>query len=173
MNKIRKFQVTIIGSSDANEIECKTAFELGYYIAKKGWVLINGGRTGVMEASSKGSYEAGGISIGILPGDYIDGGNSYSTISIPTTIGFARNCITVASADVVIVVGGKTGSLCELTYAWQYGKKIIACSWIEGVSKEYAGKILDNKQSKPILKADNLEQVFNFLEIEYKNFLNL
>jgi len=168
--KARKFQVTIIGSSDSTDEQYKTAYEIASYIAKKGWVLINGGRTGVMEASSKGVYENNGISVAILPYDSIDSGNRYSTISIPTTIGFARNCITVASADCVVIVGGKSGTLCELTFAWQYNKKIISCAWIEGVSKDYAGKKLDDKREDPILKADNLNGVFKLLEIEYMNF---
>lgn len=173
MKKIRKFQVTLIGSSEASDVEKDIAYKIGYFIGKNGWVLINGGRSGVMEASSKGAYDANGLSVGILPDMYIDGGNIYSTISIPTTIGFARNCITVAAADVVVVVGGKSGTLCELTYAWQYDKSIICCSWIDGVSKEYAGKLMDYKRSKPIIKADNLDDIFEFLNKEYENFLTL
>lgn len=173
MKRIRKFQVTVIGSSDASDIEYDVAYKIGYFIGKNGWVLINGGRSGVMEASSKGAYDANGINVGILPDVYIDAGNSYLTISIPTSIGFARNCITVAAADVVVVVGGKSGTLCELTYAWQYNKDIICCSWIDGVSKDYAGKFVDDKRIKPLIKAEKIEEVYDFLTKEYENFLNL
>ncbi len=170
--KARKFQVSIIGSSDATQIQYNAAYDLASYIAKKGWILINGGRTGVMEASAKAAFENNGICVAILPSDSLDSGNIYSTIVIPTTIGYARNCITVSSADVVVVVGGKSGTLCELTYAWQYGKTIIAAAWIDGVSKDYAGKLLDDKRDMPIIKAENLNEIFDLLDNEYKKFIS-
>jgi uncharacterized protein (TIGR00725 family) len=171
MKRLRKFQVTIIGSSDASKSEYDTAYQLGYFIGKNNWILINGGRTGVMEASSKGAYDANGICVAILPGDFIDSGNIYSTISIPTTIGYARNCITVASADVVVVVGGKSGTLCELTYAWQYNKPIICCSWIDGVSKNYAAVCIDDKRDQPTIKSEKIEDVYDLLTKIYRNLM--
>mgnify|MGYP001203914434 CR=1 FL=1 len=170
MKNARKFQVTVIGSNEASSIEYDTAYKVGSFIAKNGWILINGGRSGVMEASSKGANDSGGIAVAILPDSFLDEANIYSSIVIPTTIGFARNCITVASADVVVVIGGKSGTLSELTFAWQYNKPIIACGWIDGISKDYAGKILDDKRNKPILKADNLQMLFNLIEEENKKF---
>ncbi|MCR4421372.1 MAG: TIGR00725 family protein [Spirochaetales bacterium] len=172
MKRVRKFQVTIIGSSEASHLEYDTAYKLGYFIGKNNWVLINGGRTGVMEASSKGAYDAKGICVAILPGELIDSGNIYSTISIPTTIGYARNCITVASGDVIVIVGGKSGTLCELTYAWQYNKPIICCSWIDGVSKDYAGVFVDDKRSVPTIKSEKIEDVYDLLIRMYENFLD-
>lgn len=173
MKRFRKFQVTIIGSSEASDIEYDIAYKIGSFIAKRGWILINGGRTGVMEASSKGCHESNGISVALLPFDSFEGSNKYATIVIPTTIGYARNCITVASADCVIVVGGKSGTLCELTYAWQYGKTIIACSWIDGVSKDYAGKILDDKRLEPICKAENIEKLYYLIDEQFQKYIKI
>ncbi|MFN3411992.1 MAG: TIGR00725 family protein [Exilispira sp.] len=173
MKRARKFQVSIIGSSNATKVENDLSYDLGCFIGGKGWVLINGGRTGVMEASSRGCYDANGISVAILPFDSIDAVNIYSTISIATTIGYARNCITVASADVVVVVGGKSGTLCELTYAWQYNKPIICCSWIDGVSKNFAGICIDDKRVEPTIRAENIDEVYSLLNNFYKNFIKL
>ncbi|ADY73700.1 hypothetical protein Dester_1063 [Desulfurobacterium thermolithotrophum DSM 11699] len=45
----------------------KVAEEIGYLVAKRGYVLICGGLFGVMEAGAKGAKKAGGLTIGILP----------------------------------------------------------------------------------------------------------
>jgi len=143
----RKFQVCLLGSSRADPVLGEQAYAIGRFIGEKGWILLNGGRIGVMEYSSKGCAEAGGISVGILPYDEIDRANPYTAVSIPTGIGWARNSITAIAGDVIILLGGESGTLCELTYAWQAKKKILACSWVEGVSKQFAGKKLDSKHT--------------------------
>ncbi len=48
---------------------CTTAYQLGQLLAQRGWVTLCGGRSsGVMEAVSRGAKEAGGLTVGILPG---------------------------------------------------------------------------------------------------------
>lgn len=65
-----KTVIGVMGPGDnATKEECDSAFELGKLIANKGWILLTGGRNvGVMEAASRGAKEAGGLTIGILPG---------------------------------------------------------------------------------------------------------
>jgi len=173
---IRKFQVSIIGSSVCNEIIKSEAYKIGHLIGKKGFVLINGGRTGVMEASEKGCIDANGVVIGIIPDPFFDNHNDYCSIVIPTGIGFARNIITALAGDIILVVGGESGTLCELSYAWAYKKDIICCSWIEGVSKEYAGKKLDNKfvddQNYKVISALNIEHLNEIIDTFYNKFIN-
>ena len=53
--------VAVIGSSSATQEEQRIAEDVGRLIAKNGWILVNGGLGGVMEASAKGAFEAGGI----------------------------------------------------------------------------------------------------------------
>ncbi|HOJ28319.1 MAG TPA: hypothetical protein PL059_04540, partial [Spirochaetota bacterium] len=69
---MKKTQIVIIGSADDTE-HYDTAYAIGSFVAKNGWVLITGGRTGVMEAASKGAHDHGGIVVGILPFDRFDG----------------------------------------------------------------------------------------------------
>jgi len=169
---VRKFQVCVIGSSDATYEQYSTAYEIGKYAGTKGWVLINGGRGGVMEASSKGAEESSGVAVSIFPFDDIDKANAYTTISIATTIGYARNCITVASGDCVVIVGGKSGTLCELTFAWQMGKTIFSCSWVEGVSMNYADKKLDDKREDRVIAVHDLTELFEKLDNFYEDWLS-
>lgn len=173
--KNRKFQISIIGSSVCSEEIKNEAYKIGYIIGKKGFVLINGGRTGVMEAVSKGCIDGGGLVVGILPDSEFNKDNGFCSIVIPTGIGYARNIITALAGDIIIVISGEAGTLCELSYAWNFKKNIIACSWIDGVSKQYAGKILDKKfinidPDYKIIDAKNLEELDVFIEKFYIDF---
>ena len=93
------------------------AREVGFLIGKKGAILICGGKSGVMEASARGAKEAGGITIGILPGASADEANPYIDIPIVTDLGNARNAINVLTSQVIIAIHGSYGTLSEIALA--------------------------------------------------------
>ena len=133
---MRHIQIAVIGSSGIVEYY-EEARIIGAFIAENGWILINGGRDGIMEASAKGAAEKGGIVIGIHPGDSLDEANPYCTAVIPTGMGFARNAVNILSADVVVAISGGFGTLTELAYAMLYGKPIVCCTFTGGWSEEF------------------------------------
>lgn len=134
---MRKKQVVVIGSSDETAF-LEEALAIGGFIADRGYVLITGGRGGIMEAVSRGAAEAGGTVIGILPGNTHDGANPYCGIVIPTGIGFARNAVNVLAADVVVAIGGSFGTLSEIAYSRTFGKPLICCTFSEGWARDFA-----------------------------------
>jgi len=160
----RKKQVLVIGDSGFFPEKNAIAYKVGKFIAQNGWVLITGGRDGVMDAATKGSSDAGGVSVAITPFDNLNDATPYASIVVPTGIGFARNYINVLSSDVVVVIGGGAGTLSEIAYAWQFNKPIIACSFVEGWSRELAGKSVDYRPRDPIINASSLEEVFYHLK---------
>ncbi len=87
--------------------------------------LICGGRGGVMEAACKGARDAGGHTIGVLPGEDASRANQHVEFPIVTGIGRARNVIVVLTADAVIAVDGSHGTLSEIAYAIQFGKPLV------------------------------------------------
>jgi hypothetical protein len=89
-----------------------------------------------MEAACRGAKEAGGTTLGILPGSDRAAANPYVDFALPTGLGEARNALVVRAADVVIAVGGGYGTLSEIALALRSGKPVIGLgSWdIEGVS---------------------------------------
>jgi uncharacterized protein (TIGR00725 family) len=93
------------------------AREVGFLIGRKGAILICGGKSGVMEASARGAREAGGITIGILPGASASEANPYIDIPIVTDLGNARNAINVLTSQVVIAIHGSYGTLSEIALA--------------------------------------------------------
>ena len=162
---MRYRQIVVIGNHKAREIQASTAYTIGQYIAEKKFVLICGGRGGVMEAAAHGASKKGGIVVGIIPDDSFSGANRYCSIVLPTGIGYARNSVNVLAADLVVSIGGEKGTLTELAYAWHYGKRIIACSFTGGWSEKMAGTCIDESRSDPIIDAKTLDDIYHELDL--------
>jgi hypothetical protein len=112
----KKF-IAVIGSGDCSAQEARLAEEVGKELARHGAVLVCGGLGGVMAAACKGATLAGGLTIGILPGDSRRSANPYVQIPIVTSLGEARNVIVVKTAQAVIAIGGGYGTLSEIGHA--------------------------------------------------------
>ncbi len=126
--------ISVFGGRLASDEEYALAEELGKEIAKQGWLLLCGGRGGIMEAVSKGCDQQGGTVIAILPGIDDSDANNYVTIPIATGIGLARNEILACACHAAVAVGGRYGTLSEIGHALQYEKPLVSIgSWpIEG-----------------------------------------
>ena len=114
-----KKTIGIIGASatdgfSPSQTALSFAYSTGRLIAINEAVLICGGKSGIMEAACRGASEAGGITVGFLPGMDKSEANPYVDIALPTGIGLARNVLTVRASDVVIMISGGTGTLNEL-----------------------------------------------------------
>jgi uncharacterized protein (TIGR00725 family) len=125
-------QVAVIGSGDCKEGSEAwiLAEEVGRRLAEAGATVVCGGLGGVMEAVARGAAGAGGVAIGILPGDTVEDANPHCTHVVATAIGHARNLAVVASGEAVIAVGGEWGTLSEIGFARRLGRPVVALrSW--------------------------------------------
>ena len=113
----RRRLVAVCGESDPQTSLTDLAFELGRGIAERDAVLICGGLTGVMEHAARGARAAGGLTIGLLPGDDTNEANPYIDVAIATGLAHARNSILALTADGVVVLGGGLGTLSEVALA--------------------------------------------------------
>jgi len=119
-------QVGVIGASSCDEELYRIAYRVGELLAEKGCVVINGGLTGVMEASAKGAKSKGGFVVGIIPSAFKSDANPYVDIVIATNMGHARNMIIVHSSDALIAIGGGYGTISEMAIALKEGKRVVA-----------------------------------------------
>jgi uncharacterized protein (TIGR00725 family) len=117
--------ISVIGDSACDKKIYTVAEEVGKLIALEGALLITGGLGGVMEAACKGAQQAGGTTIGILPGFSKEEANQYVDIPITTGLSHARNIIIVRSADALIAVSGGYGTLSEIAIGLKLGKPVI------------------------------------------------
>jgi uncharacterized protein (TIGR00725 family) len=122
--------ISVIGAGAASRALSELAEEVGQEIARRGAVLVCGGRGGVMLAAAGGALRAGGHTIGILPGSDRTAANPNIEFAIATGIGEARNAIVVASGDAVIALQGEAGTLSEIGLAMKMGRPVVALnSW--------------------------------------------
>ncbi len=117
--------IGVIGASSCSAEIAELAEAVGREIGKRGAVLICGGLGGVMEFASKGAKEAGGLTIGILPGTSKEEANSYIDIPIVTDLGHARNIVIAHSSDSLIAIAGEHGTLSEIAIGLKLKKTVI------------------------------------------------
>lgn len=120
--------ISVIGDSQVSNQSYEIAIELGREIAKNNFVLITGGRSGVMEAASKGCQEEGGFALGLLPGENKNKANQFISFAIPTGLGDARNILVVRAGDGIIVIDGSFGTLSEIAFAQLMEKPLVILS---------------------------------------------
>jgi uncharacterized protein (TIGR00725 family) len=152
--------VTICGSDVGDEkltrYALEVAYKVGKLVAKKSGVIVCGGHGGVMEAACRGAKEENGTTIGIMPFEK-DEANKYIDIAIPTNIGNARNYLVSRTGDVTIAIGGRWGTLNEISFRMITGKPLILIKGTGGCVDEFIkGNIMKGVQSEYIV-ADSAE----------------
>ncbi len=118
-------RIALCGPGEATPEELAIAERIGYLVASRGAILICGGLEGAMAAACRGAKQAGGTTIGILPGYDPAMANPWVDIPICTGMGQARNVIIVASAGAVIATGGGFGTLSEISLALRLGRPVV------------------------------------------------
>jgi uncharacterized protein (TIGR00725 family) len=117
--------IGVIGPRDASGPQVAAAAAVGRGLAEIGFVVICGGRQGIMEAVCKGAAEAGGTTIGLLPDAEPSLANPYVSVVIATGIGEARNALIARSALCLVAIGDSFGTLSEVALGRQFGKLVI------------------------------------------------
>ncbi|WP_367891317.1 TIGR00725 family protein [Rhodococcus pyridinivorans] len=118
--------VGVVGPGEATPDQRRLARQVGGLLAGRRAVVVTGGLGGVMAAACRGAVEAGGTTLGLLPGDDRAEGNPYLTVAVPTGLGEMRNALLVRSSDALIAVGGSWGTMSEIALAVRIGVPVIA-----------------------------------------------
>ncbi len=133
--------IAVVGSDvDDRNLSSTTlsiAEQIGRGIAQRGGILVCGGRGGVMEAACRGAREQHGITVGLLP-ENKEEANVFVDIPIPTGLGMRRNFLVAYAADVVIALGGRWGTLSEVSFAMIFHKPVILVQGTGGCVDELA-----------------------------------
>jgi uncharacterized protein (TIGR00725 family) len=120
-----RLYISFIGGGRATASQYALAGDVGRMVAGLGAVLVCGGLGGTMAAAARGAKEAGGATLGILPGHDRTQGNPYLDYVVTTGIGHARNVAVVSSGDAVVAVGGEFGTLSEIGLARKIGRPVV------------------------------------------------
>lgn len=135
--------VAVIGGNEASADEQQKAYEVGRLLARAGAVIVCGGRGGVMEAACRGAREAGGLTVGILPGKDTADGNAFLSVALPTGMGEARNALVVLAGAAVIAIGGGYGTLSEIGLALNAGRRVIGLGTWQAIAPSGAAAAVE------------------------------
>ena len=171
----RRLIVGVIGNAACWYESCETqdrkkwdlAYDLGKTLVDNGCRVLTGGGRGVMRAAMAGAHASKkykeGDTIAIAPtydeNDTVD----FADIVIPTGLQEYRDCI-VANCPVVVAIGGGSGTLNEISFAWKHCRLLIAYKNVEGWSATVAGVPIDGNKRYDF-KEDKVWPVENAQEV--------
>ncbi len=151
----RKIQIGVMGSmADLNyskKLE-RIAAMLGFYIAKNNATLIYGAEKdsdSLSTVASRATKKAGGLSIGVTYGKGLGiYQNSGADVVIASGLerGGGRELSLVLSCDVIICLGGGSGTLTEMAIAYQANIPIVVIKNTGGWSSKLSEKYFDARQ---------------------------
>lgn len=164
---MRQLQIGIMGSAAdlnyGNDAE-NFAKELGRLIAESNNILVYGAEKEYSSLSTNAAIEASkynGITVGItgtkskkIWGDF------KPTVLIPCglEIGGGREFTLVLTCDVIIAIGGGSGTLTEMAIAYQAGIPIIVIDKFDGWAKKLSNKYIDDRKRLKCLKASTPQE---------------
>lgn len=144
---MQKYKFCVSGAAETDHCApdaMEKTKKLGAEIVKHGGVLVTGATVGVPFWASLGAKDAGGFSIGISPAvSELEHIKSYKlpteSFDIIIYTGFdysGRNLLLTRSADAVIIVCGRIGTLNEFTIAFEDKKPIGVLTGTGGMADE-------------------------------------
>ncbi len=173
-----KIKVGVMGSAggEMSKEALDKCYLLGKAIAEKDCVVVTGGCPGLPYAATKGAKDAGGFTVGISPGidlrehvELYKSPTDYLDILIFTGSGLmGREVIGVRSCDVIIIAGGRSGTLGEFCIAYDEGKPIGVLENTGGVTvriKDIVESIQKETGSEIIYDTDPYRLVDRLLEV--------
>jgi uncharacterized protein (TIGR00725 family) len=130
-----KLKIAVSGAAETGHCAIgatEKAEEIGREIAKAGLALVTGATTGMPYWSAKGAKSERGIVIGISPAsserEHLEKYQlpvDYHDIIIYTGFAYSgRNLLLTRSADAIIIMCGRIGTINEFTVAFEDGKPI-------------------------------------------------
>ncbi len=170
-----RLTVGVMGSAAREEIPDinDIAFQLGKVIAERGYILITGACPGLPYECARGVTSSGGTSVGISPALSLDehvhkyhSPSDCFDVLIYTGSGLmGREVTNIRSSDMVIIVGGRSGTLGEFAIAYDEGKLIGVLEGSGGITdiipdiiqsfgnKNTGARVIFDKNPKTLVEA--------------------
>ncbi|MDP2683586.1 MAG: hypothetical protein Q8P20_00890 [bacterium] len=162
----RKIQIGIIGSTEDLKYSKKLkkiATEVGYFVAKNEAILVFGAEKdfdSLSTAACRGAKKANGLTVGITYGKGMKILEKNVDVIIASGLerGGGRETTLVFSCDVIIALGGGSGTLTEMAIAYQANIPIVSVAGTGGWSSKLIGQYLDDRKRVQITKASNPQE---------------
>jgi len=141
-----KLKIGVMGAASGrlSTRQKKIARELGRAIAACDCITITGACPGLPLQSALGASEAGGLVIGISPAlsewEHVNKYHSpvqHHDVLVFTGSGLmGREVVNIRSSDIVVIIGGRSGTLGEFSIAYDEGKLIGVLRGTGGITSE-------------------------------------
>lgn len=139
-----KLKIGVMGSASSGlpDEHLAKAHQLGVAIAGAQCITVTGACPGLPLAAAQGASKAGGLVIGISPGLSLDehlhkyhSPSEFHDVLIFTGSGLmGREVVNIRTSDIVVIVGGSSGTLGELAIAYDEGKLIGVLNGTGGIT---------------------------------------
>ena len=184
MKKNRPLKIGVMGSASGPQIEDtiarQKARDLGEEIARRGYILINGACPGLPNDAMEAAKAKGGLTLGVSPAfSEYEHVNEYLSpaghdIILFTGMGFMeRDIINIRSSDAIVIVGGGSGTLNELTIAYDEGRPLGVITNSGGISNSipYVVEDLCKRKLLPnMVFDDDPRRVLDKLEVAIRDY---
>ncbi|MBI2009143.1 LOG family protein [Candidatus Saccharibacteria bacterium] len=184
-----KYQICVSGAAKGKSVEAghKLAAEVGAAVAKAGHALMTGATTGLPNYAAQGYKRAGGkMSLGISPAatkvehvlKYRLPTEDYDAILYTGLHYGGRDALLINSADAVITIGGRLGTLHEFTIAAETHTPIGILEGAGGISAQIEEllKLLPNAKPELVIFEEDpdeliakLTRLLDKLHAHYRN----
>jgi len=129
-----QLKIGVMGDAAADQPEKYRlrAYALGEAIASAGCITVTGACPGLPLQAASGARAAGGLVVGISPALSLDEhvhrynspAQSHDVLIFTGSGLMGREVVNIRSSDMVVIVGGRSGTLGELAIAYDEGKLI-------------------------------------------------
>lgn len=140
------FKIGVMGDArkTTSATSRKAAFALGGAIAKAGCITVTGACPGLPLEAARGAKGQGGMVVGISPAlsewEHVHKYSSplgYHDMLVYTGSGLmGREVVNIRTSDMVVIAGGRSGTLGEFSIAYDEGKLIGVLMGTGGVTTE-------------------------------------
>ncbi len=174
LNKVASMFLTVgvMGSAgnEATDDVIEKSRNLGKNIAQRGFVLITGACPGLPYECANGAKQTGGTSIGISPAlsldehihKYRSPADVYDVIIYTGSGLMGREVTNIRSSDMVIILGGRSGTLGEFAIAYDEGKLIGVLQGSGGITDQIpdiVASLQKNSGARMVYSADPVKLI--------------
>ena len=174
----RQLAIGVMGSASGliDPFARLAARRLGCAIAEAGCTLITGGCPGLPQEAVIGARDAGGLVVGISPAlseaEHVERYGSPSDgfdVMVYTGSGLmGREVVNIRSSDIVVIIGGQSGTLGEFAIAFDEGRLIGVVTETGGIADLVGDLVgqLTKETGSTVIEDSNPERLVSRL-VEY------
>jgi len=151
ITSIRKPQVCVLGSAEPGSAAYELSGEAGALLAHHGITVISGCGSPATRVAAEQAITASGLVVSIIPPDEMPAPDWPATVVIPSGMGDARNLLMALAGDACIVIGGRAGTISEVSLAWLHKRPLLPLVGHGGWSDTLPTNPPDERKNSPIM----------------------